>query len=1384
MRTIYIVGMVALLSAMMVMPAAAETWYVHPTDPKDTVYHTMLKASPGDTIFFYNGTYYLLGVMGTESINKPNITWEGEGADVVTLFMQNRAITMEAPGCVFEGFTVVDTNIAVYVRADSPDCIIRDCVFDHFVGVASSNIWIYGDNTTFTRNVVVNTTAVNCVMDIRSSYNKIYLNDFYDPSVYIENANDWNSPEPIEYIYNGTTYTSHLGNYWSDYTGTDAGGDGIGDTSYTIKKPSNVDGYPLMQPFANYPEAKLPDLTTAAVTAHPLVMNQPGTITATIANIGTDDASSFNVSLSVNGSVVNSTSVPALSAGGSTDVIFPWTPASTGDYELCAAADHGDVIRERDEANNDECITVTVGAPDLTPTAITAPPLFVDLTSTITAAIENIGDADASAFNVSLSADGSVVDTASVPSLNAGSLTNVSFSWMPASAGDYELCVVADTDDAIDESDETNNRTCTMVTVSEVSAEIVWQHGALVPWDAERLSNGNTLITELGGHTVTEVTPDGATVWQYGTGTQGFGPGELNCPHDAKRLSSGNTLITDYNNHRVIEVNLSGAIVWQYGTGTAGSGTDQLNYPTDAERLSNGNTLIADRLNNRVIEVGSAGTIVWEMTGLYHPFDADRLDSGNTLIADYRNHRVIEVNPSREIIWQYGTGIPDEYGSGVNELNFPTDAERLSNGDTLIVDAMNDRVIAVRTSDYDPARANNGFITRSIVWEYGSNYPADAERLSNGNTLIAEAGNDRVIEVLTPLAESEPSTPFMIFGEVNHDIDDPILNLNVTVRNTDTAGDFNVEISDNFYQVVTASGRILAGDTLHFCASDDNTTKFDHTVTVEEMDSGGFVQNITIVSPIVWMPDLVVTAINAYHYSTYASAWFNLSNEVDVTIENTGTTPANESNLSLYIDGVFFGSLPVSGLGAGESATVTFTGWMPVGKDCLQEPCVFEWSSEEYNFTAVADCDNDVDELDETNNEITVVDMACYNGYMADEPLENVAHGTLHGGLLFTTGDGQYSSLYSVGNAQVTNYDITLPDGATVELAHLNVYYTWNKPLGTCPEMEVSITTPGGTIYTALPLMKAYNDIKCECEGSAWVLPFGNYVYDLTDYITENGTYTVRVTNVCTACQNFCLAAPGIVLVYGDANAPMIEYWINEGADELIGGRRIDGGSLSLEECINNAAFPGSIDLSTVMNATLGVVSPWGDEMPDDVLYFNEIELGRGVYHGYSSPYSATIDGISMEIGAGNAQVGVNVSDVTDQLSDSNNVAGQGDDGDCMMPANAFLVVECEGEEMIPAGVTFSPKKLDLNSSGVLKAYITLPEGYDVANISVATVECEGAPVFGFGKVIPGKQALEVKFKIHNLTVPTGDSVLLTVTGELYDGTPFEGSDTVEVIGK
>ncbi|HJH27880.1 MAG TPA: hypothetical protein C5S37_14220, partial [Methanophagales archaeon] len=474
-------------------------------------------------------------------------------------------------------------------------------------------------------------------------------------------------------------------------------------------------------------------------------------------------------------------------------------------------------------------------------------------------------------------------------------------------------------------------------------------------------------------------------------------------------------------------------------------------------------------------------------------------------------------------------------------------------------------------------------------------------------------------------------------------------------------------------------------------------------------------------------PDLIVTAINAYHNNTGCPAWFNLSNEIDVIVKNIGNANATETfNVCVSIEDVpFDGKLSVSQLNISESKTVTFENWKPIGDDCLQPPCELELLAKYYNFTAVADCDNDVDESDETNNETTVVDKACYNGYMADEPLENVAHGKLHGHMIYTTGDGAYTGLYSVGDTQVTNYDITIPAGASVKVANLNVYYTWTKPQGTCPEMEVSIKKNGGTPQV-LSLEKAYNDVKCTCPGASWILTWGNYVYDLTDYIDGSGTYTVTVKNVCVNCSYFCPAAPGIVLVYEDANAPMMEYWINKGADVLMGGRRYSTSSnLAWWECINNATFQASTQTEEVVSATLGVVAPWGDDVPNDILFFNDIELGRGVYHGYSSLYNETIDSLSMYVGAsGNAQVGANVTDVTAlYLNNSDNVVGQADDGDNIMACNAFLVVTYKAPDLV-----ITNKSETLEDGTFTVTYTVANVGDGDAGASNTTIFIDGVP--------------------------------------------------------
>ena len=87
-----------------------------------------------------------------------------------------------------------------------------------------------------------------------SSNNFIYLNNFinntYNNVRSYKSKNIWNPAQPIIYSYKDKDFTGFMGNYWSDYTGSDENKDGIGDTPYNID--GDKDYYPLMEPWKNY----------------------------------------------------------------------------------------------------------------------------------------------------------------------------------------------------------------------------------------------------------------------------------------------------------------------------------------------------------------------------------------------------------------------------------------------------------------------------------------------------------------------------------------------------------------------------------------------------------------------------------------------------------------------------------------------------------------------------------------------------------------------------------------------------------------------------------------------------------------------------------------------------------------------------------------------------------------------------------------------------------------------------------------------------------------------------------------------------------------------------------------------------------------------------
>lgn len=180
------------------------------------------------------------------------------------------------------------------------------------------------------------------------------------------------------------------------------------------------------------------------------------------------------------------------------------------------------------------------------------------------------------------------------------------------------------------------------------------------------------------------------------------------------------------------------------------SSEDLASVAKDTAALGGYDVLIADRGNNRILEVTPDKRIVWEytFTGLprngFGADDAFFTDGGKTISVNlerYHTIALIDFN-TKKVLWEYGT--PNKAGKGQNQLNSPDDAFKLPNGDVMVADIKNCRVIEIAPD-------------KSIVRQYGKTgvctgpdtlgAPNGDTPLSNGHVLISNIISKTVVEL-------------------------------------------------------------------------------------------------------------------------------------------------------------------------------------------------------------------------------------------------------------------------------------------------------------------------------------------------------------------------------------------------------------------------------------------------------------------------------------------------------------------------------------------------------------------------------------------------------------------------------------------------------------
>lgn len=155
----------------------------------------------------------------------------------------------------------------------------------------------------------------------------------------------------------------------------------------------------------------------------------------------------------------------------------------------------------------------------------------------------------------------------------------------------------------------------------------------------------------------------------------GSASGDWTHVNDVDPVGNGSVLVSVRNLDQVILVNRSTkAIELRLGRDDAHDVLDEQHNPTYIESRDGDPTiLVADSENDRIVEyeyVGEEWERVWTLAGgLNWPRDADRLPNGNTLVVDSMHHRVIEVTPKGKIVWE----------ATVPWATY--DAERVSHGD-------------------------------------------------------------------------------------------------------------------------------------------------------------------------------------------------------------------------------------------------------------------------------------------------------------------------------------------------------------------------------------------------------------------------------------------------------------------------------------------------------------------------------------------------------------------------------------------------------------------------------------------------------------------------------------------------------------------------------
>jgi len=266
-------------------------------------------------------------------------------------------------------------------------------------------------------------------------------------------------------------------------------------------------------------------------------------------------------------------------------------------------------------------------------------------------------------------------------------------------------------------ADKANNR----LLVVSPQGQVLWQwpqpgdlaagQTFLIPDDAFVTPDGQDIIaTQEDDFVITEIDiPTRKIVWRYGTsGVHGSEPGRLDNPDDAMMVPDGTVIAADIKNCRLVDLSpASPGPVWSSGGGPGTCRHDppaRFGSPNGVFPLPDGHFLVTEINGDWVDEIDRTGHVYWSAhpPGVAYPSDSSHYRPGQYVTADYSKPGQVVVFDARgRPVWRWAPR------TGAGMLDQPSLAEGLPNGDILLNDDGNDRVVVL-----DP-------VQNRIVWQYG-----------------------------------------------------------------------------------------------------------------------------------------------------------------------------------------------------------------------------------------------------------------------------------------------------------------------------------------------------------------------------------------------------------------------------------------------------------------------------------------------------------------------------------------------------------------------------------------------------------------------------------------------------------------------------------------